>query len=69
MFNVDGADWQREKWGRFARCYLRTCEGMAARRNWFRMAPIRTQVAAQRLWSGSASNRGGYLLFIGRLVP
>jgi glycosyltransferase involved in cell wall biosynthesis len=30
VFNVDGADWQREKWGRFARWYLRTCEGMAA---------------------------------------
>jgi glycosyltransferase involved in cell wall biosynthesis len=31
VFNVDGADWQREKWGAFARWYLRTCEGMAAR--------------------------------------
>ena len=31
VFNVDGADWQREKWGRFARWYLRTCEQMAAR--------------------------------------
>jgi glycosyltransferase involved in cell wall biosynthesis len=31
VFNVDGADWQREKWGRFARWYLRTCEGIAAR--------------------------------------
>ncbi|TME05634.1 MAG: glycosyltransferase family 1 protein [Chloroflexi bacterium] len=33
VFNVDGADWQREKWGRFARWYLHTCEGMAARGN------------------------------------
>ena len=30
VFNVDGADWQRDKWGRFARWYLRTCEGLAA---------------------------------------
>ncbi len=30
VFNVDGADWQRDKWGRFARWYLRTCERMAA---------------------------------------
>ena len=30
VFNVDGADWQRDKWGRFARWYLRTSEGMAA---------------------------------------
>src|SRR5579864_6562959 len=31
VFNVDGADWQREKWGRFARWYLRTTEGMASK--------------------------------------
>ncbi len=31
VFNVDGADWQRDKWGRFARWYLRTCERMAAK--------------------------------------
>jgi glycosyltransferase involved in cell wall biosynthesis len=31
VFNVDGADWQRDKWGRFARWYLRTCEEQAAR--------------------------------------
>ena len=31
VFNVDGADWQREKWGRFARWYLRTSESLAAR--------------------------------------
>jgi glycosyltransferase involved in cell wall biosynthesis len=30
VFNVDGADWQREKWGRFARWYLRTSERMAS---------------------------------------
>lgn len=30
VFNVDGADWQREKWGRFARWYLRTSERIAA---------------------------------------
>src|SRR5712664_1744709 len=31
VFNVDGADWQRNKWGGFARWYLRTCERLAAR--------------------------------------
>jgi glycosyltransferase involved in cell wall biosynthesis len=31
VFNVDGADWQRGKWGRFARWYLRTTEGTAAK--------------------------------------
>jgi glycosyltransferase involved in cell wall biosynthesis len=31
VFNVDGADWQREKWGRFSKWYLRTCEGLAAK--------------------------------------
>jgi glycosyltransferase involved in cell wall biosynthesis len=30
-FNVDGTDWQRKKWGRFARWYLHRCEAMAAR--------------------------------------
>jgi glycosyltransferase involved in cell wall biosynthesis len=31
VFNVDGADWQREKWGRLARWYLRTSESTASR--------------------------------------
>lgn len=31
VFNVDGADWQRKKWGRVAKWYLRTSERMAAR--------------------------------------
>lgn len=31
VFNVDGADWQRDKWGRFSSGYLRICEGLAAR--------------------------------------
>jgi len=31
VFNVDGADWQRAKWGRFARWYLRASERMASR--------------------------------------
>jgi glycosyltransferase involved in cell wall biosynthesis len=30
VFNVDGADWQRDKWGRFARWYLRTSERLGA---------------------------------------
>jgi glycosyltransferase involved in cell wall biosynthesis len=31
VFNVDGADWQRDKWGPFARWYLRTTESLASR--------------------------------------
>lgn len=31
VFNVDGADWQRRKWGRFASWYLRRSERLAAR--------------------------------------
>ena len=31
VFNVDGADWRRDKWGRFASWYLRRSETMAAR--------------------------------------
>ena len=27
---VHGLDWQREKWGKFARWFLRRCEGPAA---------------------------------------
>ena len=30
IFNVDGADWQREKWEAPARAYLQRCEGLAA---------------------------------------
>jgi len=30
VFNVDGADWQRAKWGGFASRYLRFCEALAA---------------------------------------
>ncbi len=29
ILNVDGADWQRDKWGKFARLYLRLCERIA----------------------------------------
>ena len=31
VVNVDGADWQRDKWGRFARWYLRMAERAATR--------------------------------------
>jgi glycosyltransferase involved in cell wall biosynthesis len=31
VFNVDGADWQRDKWGGLASRYLRTCERLAAK--------------------------------------
>jgi glycosyltransferase involved in cell wall biosynthesis len=30
VFNVDGADWQRDKWGALASRYLRWCERLAA---------------------------------------
>ena len=30
VFNVDGADWLRDKWGRFATSYLRWCERLAS---------------------------------------
>jgi glycosyltransferase involved in cell wall biosynthesis len=31
VLNVDGLDWKRRKWGRFARWYIRACERWAAR--------------------------------------
>ena len=31
VLNVDGLDWKRQKWGRFARWYIRSCERWAAR--------------------------------------
>ena len=31
LLNVDGEDWAREKWGRFARWYQRQCEAIACR--------------------------------------
>jgi len=31
VLNVDGLDWKRRKWGRFARWYIRSCERWAAR--------------------------------------
>ena len=31
IVNVDGADWQRDKWGRFAKWYLRTSERLTTR--------------------------------------
>jgi glycosyltransferase involved in cell wall biosynthesis len=92
VFNVDGADWQREKWGRFARWYLRTCEGMAAGgksivvadaeavRKYYRDVykretevvpygadpPADHGTAALETWGLES---GGYLLFVGRMVP
>jgi glycosyltransferase involved in cell wall biosynthesis len=92
VFNVDGADWQREKWGRFARWYLRTCEEMAAGgksvviadakavQDYYERAhgrqtelvPYGADPPADR--GTEALERfglkpGGYLLFVGRLVP
>ncbi|TKJ42541.1 glycosyl transferase family 1 [candidate division LCP-89 bacterium B3_LCP] len=31
IVNVDGADWKRDKWSRFARTYLRLCEPIATK--------------------------------------
>jgi glycosyltransferase involved in cell wall biosynthesis len=31
VLNVDGLDWKRQKWGRFARWYIRSCERWATR--------------------------------------
>lgn len=31
VLNVDGLDWKRKKWGRFARWFIQACEGWAAR--------------------------------------
>jgi glycosyltransferase involved in cell wall biosynthesis len=31
VLNVDGLDWRRKKWGRFARAYIRECERWASR--------------------------------------
>jgi glycosyltransferase involved in cell wall biosynthesis len=92
VFNVDGADWQRDKWGRFARWYLRTCEGMAAggkslvvadakavqdyyERAYGRQTELVPYGADPPADRGTAVlerfglKPGGYLLFVGRLVP
>lgn len=92
VFNVDGADWQREKWGAFASTYLRVCERLAAAGRSILIADAK---AVQRYYReefgrdselvayGAEAPRdrgtdtldrfrlepGGYLLFVGRLVP
>jgi glycosyltransferase involved in cell wall biosynthesis len=92
VFNVDGADWQRDKWGRFARWYLRTCESMAAGGKSLVVADARAvQDYYERAYGRQTElvpygadppadrgtevlerfglKPGGYLLFVGRLVP
>lgn len=92
VFNVDGADWQREKWGRFARWYLRTSERMASRgrsvviadaravQDYYRreygreteLVPYGADPPADRGTETLAKlglNDGGYVLWVGRLVP
>jgi glycosyltransferase involved in cell wall biosynthesis len=92
VFNVDGADWQRDKWGRFARWYLRTCESIAAQSRSLVIADAQAvQDYYERAYgretelvpygADSPADRGtealerfglkpgGYLLFVGRLVP
>jgi glycosyltransferase involved in cell wall biosynthesis len=92
VFNVDGADWQRDKWGRFATWYLRTCEKLAAsgssilvadaeavRRYYCDTYSRETEVVAYgadppgdrgtQVLESRGLDAGGYLLFVGRLVP
>lgn len=92
VFNVDGADWQRDKWGRFARWYLRTAEGLAAagrslvvadavavqdyyRRQYGRNSELIPYGANPPADLGTSTleelglEPGGYLLWVGRLVP
>lgn len=92
VFNVDGADWQRDKWGRFARSYLRFCERLAARSRGVIVADARAvqdyyereygrQTELVPYGADPPADRGttaldrfgletgGYLLFVGRLVP
>jgi glycosyltransferase involved in cell wall biosynthesis len=92
VFNVDGADWQREKWGRFARWYLRTAERLAAGSSGFVVADAKAVQSYYEREYGRATELipygadppadrgiatlekfglkpGGYLLWVGRLVP
>ncbi len=92
VFNVDGADWQRDKWGHFARWYLRACEGIAARsrsivvadaeavRRYYaevysrdtEVVPYGADAPADRgtdVLDRFGLTPGGYVLFVGRLVP
>jgi glycosyltransferase involved in cell wall biosynthesis len=92
VFNVDGADWQRDKWGLFAQWYLRRCESLAAsgrsivlsdaeavRRYYSDVYGLETQVVAYGADPpedhGTSTleefglEPGGYLLYVGRLVP
>jgi glycosyltransferase involved in cell wall biosynthesis len=92
VFNVDGADWQREKWRGMARRYLRRCEAIAAGG---KSAIVADALAVQRHYherygrstelitygselpenAGTETlhefglEPGGYVLFVGRLVP
>jgi glycosyltransferase involved in cell wall biosynthesis len=92
VFNVDGADWQRAKWGRAAARYLRTCERIAARSRSLLVADAeviqrsyqerfgrQTELVAYGADPPLDTGRetldelglqpGGYVLFVGRLVP
>lgn len=92
VFNVDGADWRRDKWGRFARWYLRTSERLASRgrsiviadakavqdyylRQYGRTSELVPYGADPPQDRGTATLEkfglppGGYLLWVGRMVP
>ena len=92
VLNVDGADWERQKWGRFAKTFLRTSERWASRAADAIIADSRQVQAYYRRQYGAESvfipygaespdaagtetlarfglAAGGYILFVGRLVP
>lgn len=52
VLNVDGLDWKRRKWGRFARWYIRSCERWAS---WF---PERVVTDSRRVQQYYHERRG-----------
>ncbi len=81
VLNVDGLDRERKKWGRFARWFIRSCEGWEARcaqrvvidsGRVQQLLPGRARSAYIAYGAEPASVPPGprrYVLFVGRLVP
>jgi glycosyltransferase involved in cell wall biosynthesis len=63
VVSVHGLDWQREKWGRFARSFLKFCEGPAVR------FPDRTIVVSKTLQAYFADNYAVEPVFIPNGTP